>query len=418
MNSQIAPPLDELLAQATCAVLVDGKIKGTAWLVSDEGHLLTAGHVLGKVTPLDEVEVRFSEDVPRRAHKIQWGFQQEMGVDFAVLKIADWPANRCPLPISLPPEVRGGFKLRGYGKTLQDQSTGAGKFLGPFDPQNSPNNRLFQLRSPELGEGGYSGGAVFSETLQTVIAVQIEATQATAGAGRDTLLAMPLYRIAPHWEQLHSLARDLPEESDAHSPENLDYEYDVFLSYVEEYSDTWVRDCFHKLLDWLLQDSLGRRPRMKVVKHSTPKSGAYPLHLREALAKSRCLVSIWSPSYFESSWCIYECAVMLERERQVGYGTLENPTRLILPVVACDGNGFPPFAKDFVDPFDCREYVVPPPVIFEDTETYIAFRNQMTEWADHIIESINRAPMFRKEWLNQIVGIPEKSKLKCKQPIL
>ena len=38
---------DELLTQATCAVLIEGQIVGTAWLVSDEGYLLTAGHVLG-----------------------------------------------------------------------------------------------------------------------------------------------------------------------------------------------------------------------------------------------------------------------------------------------------------------------------------------------------------------------------------
>ena len=45
---------DDLLAQATCSVIVEGRIKGTAWLVSEMGHLLTAGHLLGIKNPLAE----------------------------------------------------------------------------------------------------------------------------------------------------------------------------------------------------------------------------------------------------------------------------------------------------------------------------------------------------------------------------
>lgn len=62
--------IDTRLAQATCAVLRDGQVAGTAWLVGDEGHLLSAGHVLGTDKPCDEVEVRFAEDIPRKAYKI------------------------------------------------------------------------------------------------------------------------------------------------------------------------------------------------------------------------------------------------------------------------------------------------------------------------------------------------------------
>lgn len=61
--------VDELLGQATCAVLREGEVVGTAWLASQEGHLLTAGHVLCKDDSSsdevsDEVQVRFSDDAP------------------------------------------------------------------------------------------------------------------------------------------------------------------------------------------------------------------------------------------------------------------------------------------------------------------------------------------------------------------
>lgn len=199
--------VDKLIAQATCAVIINGKVQGTAWLVSTEGHLLTAGHLLGTSKPLERVTVQFSEDIPHEAYKIQWGYQQDMGIDFAVIQLVEPVADRMPLPVSLSREIEGSLRLYGYGKTFQDISSGQGNFLGFFDPHNSPGNRLFQLRSPELGEGGYSGAAIFSDALQAVVALQIEATKAEVGAGRDTVLAMPLYRIAHHWEQLFQLEK-------------------------------------------------------------------------------------------------------------------------------------------------------------------------------------------------------------------
>ena len=52
---------DELLTQATCAVLIKNQIVGTAWLVSDEGHLLTAGHVLGTEEAATESKCIFAK---------------------------------------------------------------------------------------------------------------------------------------------------------------------------------------------------------------------------------------------------------------------------------------------------------------------------------------------------------------------
>jgi SOS-response transcriptional repressor LexA len=189
---------DELLAQATCAVVISGKVKGTAWLINKEGHLLTAGHVLGQDRdglPSD-IKVKFVQDNPQEARMVRCEFQREIGVDFAVLKLTSRVIDRRPLPISLNRMVTGTFRTRGYGVTLKDQSIGEGEFLGPFDPQDLPSNRLFQLNSTQLGEVGYSGAAIFSDVSQAVVAIQIEAK-------RDTILAMPLYRIAQQWEYLN-----------------------------------------------------------------------------------------------------------------------------------------------------------------------------------------------------------------------
>jgi AdoMet-dependent heme synthase len=207
VSRPVSESADERLRQATCAILVDSQVRGTAWLLNREGLLLTAGHVLGESNPLDKVQVRFPEDVPRDAYKIVWFYQPEAGVDFAVLKMASSPDDREPLPISLDREVTGEFRVRGYGRSLLDQSCGLGEIVGTFDPQNQPALRLLRLRSPELAEPGYSGGAVFIDQANAVVGLQTEAAQATAGAGRDTVLAMPLYRIAQIWDPLMIVSR-------------------------------------------------------------------------------------------------------------------------------------------------------------------------------------------------------------------
>lgn len=207
MRSEIESLPNDLLSQATCAVLNnDGKVKGTAWLVSAQGHLLTAGHLLGTNNPSDKVTIAFPEDNPRDARTIQWMYHHKTGSDFAVLKLTS-SINRIPLPVCLEKTVTGSFRVRGYGVTLKNQSTGMGIFLGEFDPQDLSENRLFQLRSPELGEQGYSGAAVISDNLQAAVAIQIEATVTARGASRDTVLAMPLYRIALNWEYLYTLEK-------------------------------------------------------------------------------------------------------------------------------------------------------------------------------------------------------------------
>ena len=57
----------DLLRHGTCAVLREGRPIGTAWLVSREGHLLTAGHVVDSNRSDETVTIRFPEDIPRTA---------------------------------------------------------------------------------------------------------------------------------------------------------------------------------------------------------------------------------------------------------------------------------------------------------------------------------------------------------------
>jgi hypothetical protein len=66
-----------------------------------------------------------------------------------------------------------------------------------------------------LSKGGYSGGAVVSDSFNAVVAIQIRKTKEKIGAGSDTVVAMPLYRIAKFWEPLYTIGIEswlMPED--------------------------------------------------------------------------------------------------------------------------------------------------------------------------------------------------------------
>ena len=146
--------LDELLAQATCAVrdgsATDGggDVKGTAWLVKDTGHLLTAGHVVQSIST-EGVWVRFpdtdrdvwaSSVVPPENNK-------SLAIDFAVLSLVE-NTRRQPLPFILASNVEGRVRARGYGSNLPNaQHGGTGTLLGHYKRDNDSAKYLFQYES-------------------------------------------------------------------------------------------------------------------------------------------------------------------------------------------------------------------------------------------------------------------------------
>lgn len=229
MINQITKAINDLLAKGTCKVTVDREIKGTAWLVDDAGHLLTAGHVLSEEDCIDEFEVRFPNDIPRKAWKINYGFDQKLGIDFAVLKLDPPIEDRQPLPLSLKKDFSGNIRARGYGKTLKDQSTGVGSYIGSLYLEENPDRELYQLESKELGDKGYSGAAIFSDELKQVVGIQIEATKNDTGPQRDIVLAMPLYRIAKYWEFLEKIKQNISTEERQVVQINIEIGEDKFL---------------------------------------------------------------------------------------------------------------------------------------------------------------------------------------------
>ncbi|BAS57367.1 hypothetical protein NIES2135_32750 [Leptolyngbya boryana NIES-2135] len=125
-----------------------------------------------------------------------------------------------------------------------------------------------------------------------------------------------------------------------------DYIYDVFISYRRKGpSGDWVRNHFFPLLEAWLPESLPYEPKIFIDKTEIETGTDWEFVLEQALRTSRCLIPIWSPSYFRSTWCLAEWQSMRAREQQCGFKTATNPNGLIYPIVFHDGEHFPPEAK-------------------------------------------------------------------------
>ncbi|MBI1929730.1 toll/interleukin-1 receptor domain-containing protein [Candidatus Poribacteria bacterium] len=187
----------------------------------------------------------------------------------------------------------------------------------------------------------------------------------------------------------------------------MGYEFDVFLSYTHAFPfGEWVYQHFLPFFEPFLANALNRTVTVFKDRENISSGDAWPLRLRNALAHSRCLVAIWSPSYFNSLWCKRELSVMLHRERQLGYRTPENPSGLIIPVTVSNGEHFPNYAKQ-IQYFDCRRFARVGEG-FKKTERYVEFQDEMDRWVPEVAKVINQTPPWRQEWLEEpVIDISE-----------
>jgi hypothetical protein len=193
------------------------------------------------------------------------------------------------------------------------------------------------------------------------------------------------------------------------------YEYDVFLSYKRgKVFGRWVFETFLPLLKEYLANSLNKNEvEIFCDTQEIPPGAAWPQKLQNALTCSRCLIAIWLPAYFHSEWCTKELSLMLYREKQLGYRTLQNPLGLIIPFKVHDGEYFPEFVND-IQCFDCTNFARVGEG-FEKTPRYIEFQDQMIEWVEDVAEVIRQAPLWQEEWFNYPLEVDPR--LEIEQPL-
>lgn len=108
------------------------------------------------------------------------------------------------------------------------------------------------------------------------------------------------------------------------------YEYDIFLSYPRiDPIGPWVADVFDKELRRWLRAELGEC-RVFRDTEAIRAGDVWPERLADALHKSKLMIPIWCPTYFDSAWCTAELRTM--RAREGALSLTRESERLIEPV--------------------------------------------------------------------------------------
>jgi hypothetical protein len=187
----------------------------------------------------------------------------------------------------------------------------------------------------------------------------------------------------------------------------MDYEHDIFVSYMHDgQMQGWVGQHLVPFLESFVGNALNRPTKIFVDRAGIRTGDSWPSRLQRAIARSRCMVAVWSPLYFHSEWCRREAAAMLYREAQCGFRTADRPGGLIIPINVFDGQFFPRRAKE-IQWLDCRKYWIVGEG-FIKTERYVEFQDVLRTWADDVAIAIETAPEWDAAWLTaNLATIPD-----------
>lgn len=171
------------------------------------------------------------------------------------------------------------------------------------------------------------------------------------------------------------------------------YEYDVFFSFKrQELTLDWNRQVYRRIEHWLGEELGGRPARVFWSEVSIETGERWPESLRLALMNSCCMVGVWLPSYFQSSWCISEWQSFLAREKELGMPS----HTLIAPLKVHDGEHFPQEAKD-IQCLDVVSYYSTMPAFWTSSRA-MELEVKLQDLARAIARIIDRAKPFDPAW--------------------
>lgn len=180
--------------------------------------------------------------------------------------------------------------------------------------------------------------------------------------------------------------------------QSISYVYDIFVSYGEGIFDEWVFEVLLPTLSKYLREYFVPSPVHIYQKRRVNESIEH--EARIALAHSRCLIAICSNSYFISPVRKYEMAVMLQREKRLGYRTSSNPNVLAFPIYAFGEERFPDIITSWNFHCDCHNYTIPG--ILESRESY-NFHLRVRQFAENVADAVRTTPAWSEAFLNDLI---------------
>jgi len=119
------------------------------------------------------------------------------------------------------------------------------------------------------------------------------------------------------------------------------------------------------------------------------------------------MVGVWSPSYFQSNWCVSEWSSFRERETRLGLAS----HGLIAPLRFHDGEHFPQEARD-VQWTDVAPFTSTVPAFWTSARA-LELEDVLKTFARGVASIIRRAPPFEADWpiVEKAAGPPVKIEL-------
>lgn len=186
------------------------------------------------------------------------------------------------------------------------------------------------------------------------------------------------------------------------------YVHDVFLSYRHHGAvRDWVHNHFHPcLVEWL--DATAGSHVSVFIDEDIEAGTLWPLALRQALATSKLMVSVYSPEYFRSPWCCAEFGTMTARQEVCGIAE-DGPHTLIVPVKLMGSDTAFPADATTIEYVDLTSWNYPYPV-FRDSTRFLDFADVVRERiAVPIVNRLSTVPVWNADW--PIVDPPDEEEL-------
>jgi len=179
----------------------------------------------------------------------------------------------------------------------------------------------------------------------------------------------------------------------------MDYRYDVFISYKSK-SKVWLQEIFLPDFVHFLEEEVDKdvRERIFVDWHDIEAGDAWEQRLKNGLGRSKCLISLLLPTYFESNWCTKEFAVFDHRSRQCGMLTIGQPRGLIVPVALHHGSRFPEIIRS-MQALDYKDFYYPNFEGYRKRKIYPRLQDELRQLARTVAQVIKEAPDWNPEWL-------------------
>lgn len=178
----------------------------------------------------------------------------------------------------------------------------------------------------------------------------------------------------------------------------MSYRFDVFLSYSRRAgAHTWVKENFYPALRDCLDNAMRDEPTIFV--DWDMESGVHwPDRLEAALQSSRLMVSVLSPPYFRSPWCLAEWRTIQARQDHLGLRGQGWQDLLIHPVVFADGRHFPDEAAQ-INHYDLSTWNCPMPHdSFRSVPVYRDFYREVEKFAIVLARRLEAVPPWEPDW--------------------